>query len=452
MTEAAAARVAAPAAVEPAVAEQSPGRALLTACPAGLFLTDHPSGLRVVTEPMADAVSVAIGFWVGIGARDEAGVELGASHFLEHLLFKGTATRSAQDIAEAIEAVGGEMNAFTARDHTAFYVRLLAKDIALGLDVLCDIMWNPAFAPAEVDNEREVILEEILMQGDDPEDLVHELAAAALWPGHPLGREVLGDAPTVRAMPVATIRSFHRRWYRPGSTVVAAAGRVDHDWLVDELGRRLSAAGVEAGGEVPVRAAPTAPARRVSTTTRRTEQAHLVIALPACDRHDPDRHALTVLAHVLGGGTSSRLFQEVRERRGLAYSVYAWRTGFDDAGMVGIYAGTAPGRAEKTARVLLDVLKALADGVSARELAVAKGNLIGSLALGLEDSGARMARIGRSLLVHDELPSVEEVVARLDAVDGQDLARVGERLLAAPRTLAVVGPLKEARVAAWAPV
>jgi predicted Zn-dependent peptidase len=407
------------------------------------------SGLTVVTERMPGVRSVALGFWVGVGARDETPEQAGASHFLEHLLFKGTEDRTAAEIAEAIDAVGGELNAFTTKDHTAFHVRLLADDIELALDVLCDIMWRPAFRPEEVEAERLVILEELLMQADEPEDLAQELLASAMWPGHPLGREVLGVEETVSTMAVDDLRTFHDTRYRPAVTVLAAAGLLDHDRLVAAVEERFARSGRPPGGERPARDAPTAPSERLVVRRRQTEQAHVVLGWPWVTRHEPDRHAATLLAQILGGGASSRLFQEVRERRGLAYTVYAYRTGFDDTGVLAVYAGTAPARAAETLKVVSGEVERLSGGVTARELDVAKGSIVGSMALGLEDSGARMHRIGRSLLVHGDVPSVDEVATAFTAVTPDDVQRVARRLLEAPRTLAVVSPLREERVARW---
>jgi len=407
------------------------------------------SGLTVVTEPMPDVRSVTLGFWVGVGARDEEPALAGASHFLEHLLFKGSDDRSAADIAEAVDAVGGELNAFTAKDHTAFYVRLLADDLELGLDILCDIMWRPAFRPAEIEAERQVILEELRMQADEPEDLAQELLCAAMWPGHPLGREVLGEEATVSAMGADGLRAYHDARYRPGVTVLAAAGLVDHDTLVRLVEERLAASGRAHGGAAPSRAAPAAPPERLIVRRRHTEQAHLALGLPWVTRHDPDRHAATLLAHILGGGASSRLFQEVRERRGLAYTVYAYRSGYDDAGVLCLYAGTAPARAAETLAVIAGEVARLTEGVNERELEIARGGIIGSIALGLEDSGARMQRIGRSQLLHGGVPSIDDVTESFATVTTDDIRRVAARLLAAPRTLAVVSPLREDRVARW---
>jgi predicted Zn-dependent peptidase len=399
------------------------------------------SGLTIVTERVPDLHSASVGFWVGTGSRDEEPAVAGASHFLEHLLFKGTAHRSARDIAEAIDAVGGEMNAFTTKEYTAFYVRVLGEHLDLGLDILSDIMWAPAFRPDEVDAERQVILEEILMRGDEPADLAHELVFAARYPDHPLGRDVLGDEETIEAMGRDDIRAFFEHHYRPGNMVVAAAGAVDHGELVARI---EAAVGAVDGGAAPARVAPAAPAQPLVVMHRPTEQAHVVLAMAGLDRADVDRYALAVVDQAFGGGMSSRLFQEVREQRGLAYSVYSWRSAFADAGLFGAYAGTAPERTQETLAVLGAELDRLgATGITSRELEVAKGHLRGSLLLGLEDSGARMSRLGRGQLVHHEVLSIDEVVTRVEAVTLEDANRVAGRLLAGERTLAVVGPFEE---------
>jgi predicted Zn-dependent peptidase len=399
------------------------------------------NGIRIVTERMPEARSVTVGVWVGVGGRDEPGPLAGASHFLEHLLFKGTSTRTARQIAEAIDAVGGEMNAFTSREHTAYYTRLPAAHAALGLDILGDVVSDPVFRPHEVDAERQVILEEILMNLDMPEDHVHTLLAEAMYPGHPLGREVLGTPETVEDITRDQIDEFFRHWYRPRNLVVTAAGALDHDMIVAAFDRSLGSA---AGGEAPVREAPAAPPEPFVHDGDATEQAHVAMGWRALDHHDDDRYALTVANQVLGGGMSSRLFQEVREERGLCYSVYSWASTYADSGTAGIYAGTAPARVGELMGVIEDeVAKIAASGVTEAELTVAKGYLEGSMVLGLEDSGSRMARLGRSLMARDEIVPIDEQLDRIRAVTGDDIARVASQVFGGQRTLAVIGPVDE---------
>jgi predicted Zn-dependent peptidase len=404
-------------------------------------LTRTDRGLTVVTERMESVRSVALGFWVGIGSVDETDRLAGASHFLEHLLFKGTSQRSARDIAEAVDAVGGDMNAFTTKEYTAFYIRVLSADAPLAVDVLSDIIWQPAFRPDEVESERQVILEEILMHADEPAEAVHDLAAGAVFPSHPLGREVLGTPDTIAAMARDDIAAFHHGHYQPANMVVAAAGDVDHDRLVAELERR---AGDHTGGALPRRHAPAVPPAAVAVDGRDTEQAHLVVAMPAPHRNDDDRFALTLVDHILGGGMSSRLFQSVREERGLAYSVYSYRSAFEAGGALAVYAGTAPARVPEVLEVIDDELDRMAaKGPTDAELDAARSHIRGATALGLEDSGANMSRIGRAQLIHGEVLSVEAVDARLAALTPADVRQVAARVVGAPRTLAVVGPFSE---------
>ncbi|MBV8159347.1 MAG: insulinase family protein [Acidimicrobiia bacterium] len=402
------------------------------------------NGIRLVTERMPDIRSVALGFWVDVGSRDASPELAGVSHFLEHLLFKGTEQRSAREIAESVEAVGGEMNAFTTKEYTAFYTRLLDEDLDLGLDILCDIITAPAFRPDEVESERQVILEEILMHEDEPSELVHDLFVEALFPGHPLGREVLGSAETISALSRDAIAGHFLAHYRPPNMVLAAAGNLHHEEIAAGLERRMS----PIPGQRPVRDDDgfAAPRPRI-VSTRPTEQANVVVGMRALSRSDDDRFALSVLNQVLGGGMSSRLFQEIREERGLVYAVYSYRSAYLENGALAVYAGTAPSRTEEVLRLIGDELdRLLQDGVSERELALAKGHLKGSLALALEDSGGRMNRIGRSELVHGEVLSVSELVERTDAVAQEDVRRVAERVLGNERVVALVGPFEEAAV------
>ncbi len=397
------------------------------------------SGVTVVTEHMPSALSVTTGLWVNVGSRDEATEQSGCSHFLEHLLFKGTDTRSALDIAQAIDAVGGEMNAYTTKEYTTFYTRTVAEDAALSLDILCDIISRPALRAEEVDSERQVILEEISMRADDPSDLVHDIIHEALFPGHGLGRDTAGTSDTVAATTRDHIEEFLDSTYTYDSMVVAVAGAVDHEATVQQISdqlRRPPASGIAK------RERPTAPKIACTVVEDDTEQAHVVVAFPGMTRDDPDRFAMSVLDHVLGGGMSSRLFHEIREKRGLAYSVYSYRASYADDGFIGIYAGTAP---KNTAEVLdlisaeLDRLRAY--GLTDEELRRSKGSVRGATALGLEDSGARMSRIGRSQLLMGEITPVEELLSLTEAVEQVDIQRVIERFLSGPACIAAVGPL-----------
>jgi predicted Zn-dependent peptidase len=398
------------------------------------------SGLRVVSERIDSVRSVTLGAWVGTGARDETDDRSGTSHFLEHLLFKGTPTRTARDVADAIESVGGEFNAFTTHEQTVFYVRVPDAHVERAVDVLCDVVWNPAFRPDEIDIEREVILEEIGMRDDTPDDLVHEVFNAAMYPAHPLGREVLGSRDTIVAMPRDDIVGFHAAHYVPSNTVLAAAGNLAHDRLIALLDERVGAR----NGARPTRpAAPLIAAEPTGFVERDTEQAHMVLGVRAISVTDADRYSLTVLNQVLGGGMSSRLFQEVREERGLAYSVYSYRGAFEDTGHLALYAGTSAERARETLAVLHAQLDRLIRerAVTDDELAAAKGSLTGSILMGLETSSARMRRLGRDELVEGRVIDLDELVAAVDAVDHAAIGAVIERLLDdAPRTLAVVGP------------
>ena len=414
----------------------------------GIQRTTLSSGARVITEAMPTLRSAAIGFWVGTGSRDEPDELAGASHFLEHLLFKGTERRTASAIAEAVESVGGDMNAFTTQEMTTFYVRVPDECLKLALEILGDIVWRPALRTEDVDAERKVILEEIRMHDDTPEDLVHDVFAEAMFPEHPIGREVVGSPETIQAMNADDIAGFHARHYHPSNVVVAAAGNLDHDHVVDLVEQAIG----DGSGARPARElydGEPAP-RPLAVLERPSEQAQVVLGMRALRRDDPDRYALTVLNQALGGGMSSRLFQEVREARGLSYSVYSYRAAFEETGAFAVSAGTAPERLDELLAVIdAQLERVVADrGVTDRELEAAKGHLRGSLALSLESSASRMHRLGRSELTMGEVPSLDELVAEVDAVTPDDVARVVDRVVATDeRTLAVVGPIDEARLA-----
>jgi predicted Zn-dependent peptidase len=404
--------------------------------------TRRPSGLRIVTESLPELRSVTLGAWVGSGSRDEAAHEWGASHFLEHLLFKGTDTRGAREIAEAVESVGGEMNAFTTHEQTVFYVRVPDAHFEMAFDVLADVLWLPAFRETDVESERNVILEEIGMRDDTPDDLVFELFSQSMFPEHPLGREVLGSEESIRAMKRDDIAAYHGAHYRPSNVVLAIAGNIKHARVVE----MADAAFPSDSDDRPARVErePATPVN-VAVCHRDTEQAHIVTGMRGVPALDPDRYALTIVNQVLGGGMSSRLFQEVREERGLAYSVYSFHAGFVDTGYVAVYAGTAPERVHETLDVVeAELARLVRDGLSAGELDAAKGHLTGSLQMSLETSASRMRRLGRSEMLEGDVPSLDEVVGRIDRVTPEDIARVIDRIFRdTPRTLAVVGPHDE---------
>ena len=408
--------------------------------------TEYTSGLRVVTERMPGVRSASLGIWVLAGSRDEAPRISGSSHFLEHLLFKGTSTRSAQDIAQAFDAVGGDVNAFTAKEFTCYYARVLDRDLELAVDHLVDMLQDSLIRSADLDSERQVILEEINMHEDSPEDLIHDVFTEALWPDHPLGRPVLGTVATIAAAKRDPVNRFYKRHYVPGNFVVAAAGNVTHEELLALLADRMETGRQLATGAAStwnVRAAGLAP--RASGTRlvrrRKTEQAHICLGTDGLARTDPDRFAFLVVNTALGGGMSSRLFQEVRERRGLAYSVYSYQSQYTEAGIFTAYAGTTPARAEEVIGLLRRELQDVATGgLTEEEFERAKGHVKGSLVLSLEDPGGRMSRLGKSEIAHGEILTVSQTLARIEHVTLQDARRVAERVLSQPMTLTVLGP------------
>ncbi|MGW7125659.1 M16 family metallopeptidase, partial [Streptomyces sp. NPDC054901] len=412
-----------------------------------------PGGLRIVTETLPSVRSATFGIWANVGSRDETPTLNGATHYLEHLLFKGTDKRSALDISSAIDAVGGEMNAFTAKEYTCYYARVLDTDLPLAIDVVCDMLTGSLIREEDVVAERGVILEEIAMTEDDPGDVVHDLFARTMYGDSPLGRPVLGTVDTINALGADRIRRFYKKHYDPTRLVVAAAGNVDHNKVV----RQVRAAFEKAGALTRTDAEPVGPrtgTKRIRTSgqvelvNRKTEQAHVVLGMPGLARTDERRWALGVLNTALGGGMSSRLFQEVREKRGLAYSVYSYTSGFADTGLFGVYAGCRPSQVHDVLRICRDELdKVAADGLDDDEIRRAIGQLSGSTVLGLEDTGAIMNRIGKSELCWGDQMSVDDMLARIAAVTPDDVRAVAGDVLAQRPSLAVIGPLKEKQAA-----
>jgi predicted Zn-dependent peptidase len=429
---------------------QRPGstRILATGQDGGLIRrTVLPGGLRVVTEAMPGVRSAAFGIWVGVGSRDEVPSLAGASHYLEHLLFKGTASRSALDIAAAMDAVGGELNAFTTKENTCYYAHVLDEDLPMAVDLVSDVVLAATIAPADVDSERGVILEEIAMRDDDPGDYVHDLFGQAVFGDHPLGRSVLGTVGSIEAARRDQIAGYYRRRYRLPRMVVAVAGRVDHRQVVrlvrKAFGDRLSG---DARPEPP-RSGPPLPRRPAQPCIvlhRPTEQAHLVLGGTGLARCDERRFALAVLNNALGGGMSSRLFQEIREKRGLAYSVYSFTSAYAGAGAFGVYAGVQPGKVRETISIVQEQLAEAAEhGLTDAEVARGKGQVKGGLVLGMEDAGSRMSRIGKAELVYGEVLCIDDLLARVDAVGVDDVRELAADLLARPRSLSVIGPVDE---------
>ena len=428
----------------------TPGAAgLVPAAPGGVSPTLLPGGLRVLTDAVQGVRSVSLGIWVTVGSRDESPEQAGAAHYLEHLLFKGTRRRSAAGIAEAFDAVGGELNAFTAKEHTCFYAHVLDTDLPMAVDVLADVVTDAALEPAHVELERNVVLEEIAIRDDDPEDLLGELFDDAMFGDHPLGRPIVGTEESVRAMDRAVLHEFWRGRYTTPRMVVAAAGNLHHEHVVDLVAAALDRAASQAGRDAapaPLRAAdpPRPTGTRLALMSDGSEQAHLMIGVPGVSRHDPRRPALSVLSTALGGGPSSRLFQQVREERGLAYSVYSATTSYADAGTLAVYAGCGPERLGEVATVVRGVLADVAaNGLTEAELVRARGSLRGGLVLGSEDTPSRMNRIGRSEVDHGSQRTIGQSLERISAVTGEQVAELAADLLAQPLVTAVVGPFDD---------
>ncbi|WP_328709489.1 pitrilysin family protein [Microbispora hainanensis] len=407
-----------------------------------------PGGLRVVTETMPTVRSVAVGLWVGIGSRDEAPEHMGATHFLEHLLFKGTPTRDAMEISASIEGIGGEINAFTAKEYTCYYARVLDEDLPLAIDVLADVVTSSLITEEDVESERGVILEEIAMHDDDPSDVVHEQFSAELYGDTPIGRPILGNEESINALTRDRIREYYQRFYVPPRTVVSVAGNVDHERVVALVAAAYERAGALGGSAEPAPPRIGGPGVDVRTgvrvVDRPTEQANLVLGMTAFHRNDDRRFALGVLNAALGGGMSSRLFQEIREKRGLAYSAYSYTSQYADTGQFGIYVGCLPSKVDDVLKICRDeVARVVAEGITPEEIARGKGQMRGGLVLGLEDTGSRMSRIGKSELVYERLMTVDEVLGRIEAVTSEEIAAVAEDILNRPLTLAVIGPYSD---------
>ena len=412
--------------------------------------TTLPGGLRVITEHLPAVRSAAFGIWAGVGSCDEDLEHAGATHYLEHLLFKGTRRRTALEISAALDAVGGELNAFTGKEYTCYYARVLDADLPLAIDVLSDMVTGSLIEPKDVEAERGVILEEIAMNDDDPSDTVHEAFAAQLFGDTPLGRPILGTAGSINGITREQISGHYRARYTPPRLVVAAAGSVEHEAVVASVREAFSGALTTPASPAPPRlgglgeAVPGGVGRGVRLVSRGIEQANLVLGCEGLSRNDDRRFALGVLNAALGGGMSSRLFQEVREKRGLAYSVYSFASQHAETGLWGVYVGCLPAKADEVLAICQEeIAKVVAGGLTDAELERGQGQLRGSIVLGLEDPSSRMSRLGKAELVYPRLEPVEEILASIEAVTHDDVRRAAAEILDQPKALAVVGPFDD---------
>ena len=399
-------------------------------------LTRLKSGLTVVTERMERVETVSLGAYVATGSRHEQETENGVSHFLEHMAFKGTERRTAAEIAEEIEAVGGHINAYTAREQTAYYVKVLKEDTALAADIIGDILTHSTFEPEELERERGVILQEIGQANDTPDDVIFDHFQEHAYPGQPLGRPVLGSEQGIRSMPRTMLTGYMRRHYAAPNVVVAAAGALTHQHVVDLVSRCFA--------DLPVDSVPAmVPARYGGgefRELRALDQVHIVLGFPSVGYSDRDYYPTLLLSTLLGGGMSSRLFQEVREKRGLVYSIYSFSSPFLDGGLFGIYAGTGESEAEELMPITLAELRKVQASVSETELARARAQVKASLLMSLESTGSRCEQLARQLQVFSRVVPIEETVAKINAVTTDDICRAATRLFRGAPTLAAVGP------------
>jgi len=405
------------------------------------------SGLRIVTEEVPSVRSAAVGIWVNVGSRDEAPATAGASHFLEHLLFKGTTSRTALEISSSIESVGGEMNAFTSKEYTCFYARVIDTDLPMAIDVISDLITSSVVSALDVDAERKVVLEEIAMRDDDPSDLVHDLFSDTYYGDTPIGRPILGTIDSINSMSRNSVFNYYKKKYLPQDLVVAVAGNIKHKRVVAMVEQALAR-----DNFLDVMAAPVirpnvtiknSKQQSVGLLYKKSEQAHMFYGMEGVARADERRFAMGVLSAALGGGMSSRLFQEIREKRGLAYSVYAYAQQFAGSGLIGFYAGCNPTKAVEVVEIIRSVLSDVADnGMTHEEIERAKGAVRGSLVLSQEDTGSRMSRIGKNEIVYGQVMDFDDILTSIERVSAQDIREIASEFLVKTPTLALVGPFK----------
>ena len=403
--------------------------------------TTLPSGLRVITEHMPQVRSVALGYWLGVGSRDEADGLGGMSHFIEHLLFKGTKNRSSREISEAFDTLGAEFNAFTAKEYTCYYTRLIDEHVETGIEILSDMVQNPLFATDDIQSERKAVLEEINLHEDSPDERIHDLFMEALWPTHALGKPILGHAETVGSFNRDDVLEYYRREYIPKNMILAVAGNVDHAAIVEFAQKHFTSSGVEKTGRKHI--TPHVE-KKLDVYTKKTEQAHICLGTEAIPANDDRRYTLSILDNILGGGMSSRLFQEVREKRGLAYSTYSYHSLYAETGMVAAYAGTAPDNTEQVIKLVQEQIDGLANGSATdEEIYRAKESIKGHLVLGLESTGRRMTRLGKLDITDSKILSLDELVEKIDAVTRAGVTELAQELFKPEKmVLTVIGPFE----------
>jgi predicted Zn-dependent peptidase len=409
-----------------------------------------PSGVRILTEHVPGSQSVSVSFSVAVGSRDETNNHFGSTHFLEHLLFKGTKTRTAMDIAVAFDSVGGSSNASTGKEHTSYYAKVQDKALPIAVEVIADMLTSSLIDETEFENERPVILEELAMNDDDPQDVVHEAFSSAVLGDHPLGRPIGGTIETITAVSRAAVWEHYQNNYRPQDLVVAAAGSVDHQELIKLVEQGLATAGWDLGLQAkPVPRRLLIPAKisrgsKLNVIHRPISQVNIMVGSEGLYVDDPRRYAMGVLNTVLGGGMSSRLFQEIREKRGLAYSVYSFNQGYSDAATFGLYAGCSPAKAKEVTELMIAELDKVAQsGITSEELALARGNISGSLALKFETNQARMSRLASAEIVAGEFMDLDETIERFAAVELSQVQALAQDLLKLPRSIVAVGDVTE---------
>ena len=402
-------------------------------------LSTLKNGIRLITEKIPGVRSCSLGIWVGTGSRMERDDERGITHFIEHLLFKGTERRSARDIAEALDSVGGQLNAFTSKEMTCYYARVMEEHLPLAVDVLSDMLFNSTFADEHLDKERGVIKEEISMYEDTPDELIHDVFLSAAWPDNPLGATLIGNADSLDSIDRDKIRAYIERQYAPERIVIACSGSVDHDRLLEPLA--LVFEGMRRAGQPAPVPAPDALSGKNVHVRKDIGQTHICIGARGVAASDERNYAMSALNNILGGGLSSRLVQSIREDKGLAYSTYSFNSAFSDAGIYALYAGTSPNTAGLVASLINQEMDSImTDGVTAQELARAKEQARGSLYMGLESVSSRMNRLGRNLLILDKVITPEDTMDKVDRVSLEDIKRLAEYLFDGPRVMATIGP------------